>query len=313
MKDGRIKRKLVAIYEVFYEKKRIANLRLFYRLRIMDSERTIRYIKKHCCSVARYGDGELSFALSERKEISFQSNSEKLSEKLRTVLKSKNKKLLVCMPRYINTLSGCTDSCKRYWTEWGRHNQQHQKIVTMVRQFAGKNYLFGDALITRPYMDCQNEEKAQRIFDMLKSLWMDRNLLIVEGSKTCLGVGNDLFDDAQSIKRIIAPAVDAFSCYDGIKDEIVKQWKNELVLIALGPTATVLAADLATQGIQAIDIGHIDIEYEWYQQKATKKIAVAGKYTNEAVDGRAVSDCWDQKYLSQIVSRIYSDEDSSID
>lgn len=47
--------------------------------------------------------------------------------------------------------------------------------------------------------------------------------------------------------------------------------KAKLVLIALGHTATVLAYDLAEVGYQAIDIGHIDIEYEWFLMRAPKK------------------------------------------
>ncbi|MDD7357228.1 MAG: GT-D fold domain-containing glycosyltransferase, partial [Streptococcus hyointestinalis] len=45
-----------------------------------------------------------------------------------------------------------------------------------------------------------------------------------------------------------------------------------LVLVMLGPTAKVLVKRLADSGIQAIDLGHIDSEYEWYQMKATHKV-----------------------------------------
>ena len=44
-----------------------------------------------------------------------------------------------------------------------------------------------------------------------------------------------------------------------------------MIIIALGPTATVLAYDLAKEGYQALDMGHFDIEYEWYLRNATKK------------------------------------------
>ena len=39
--------------------------------------------------------------------------------------------------------------------------------------------------------------------------------------------------------------------------------KSVLFLVALGPTATVLAYDLSKIGYQAIDIGHIDISFVW--------------------------------------------------
>ena len=92
--------------------------------------------------------------------------------------------------------------------------------------------------------------------------------------------------------------------YDQIRDEVLRRYQDELVLIALGPTATILAADFAEHGIQAIDIGHVDIEYEWFLQRAKNKTAVAGKYTNEVVDGRNVSACYEEEYLLQIVARI---------
>lgn len=55
-----------------------------------------------------------------------------------------------------------------------------------------------------------------------------------------------------------------------------------MIICALGMTATVLAYDLSNIGYQAIDLGHIDIEYEWLRMKATSKLPVPGKYTNEA-------------------------------
>lgn len=71
-------------------------------------------------------------------------------------------------------------------------------------------------------------------------------------------------------------------------------------------TATVLAYDLAKEGYQAIDIGHIDIEYEWYKRASLKKIAIPGKYTNEACDGKGTryGELNDSTYQKQIIKRI---------
>jgi hypothetical protein len=69
-------------------------------------------------------------------------------------------------------------------------------------------------------------------------------------------------------------------------------------------TATVLSRDLAHKGYQAIDIGHIDIEYEWMLRNATSKIAIPGKFTNEVSGGNKVEEVIDNQYLSQIVARI---------
>ena len=76
-----------------------------------------------------------------------------------------------------------------------------------------------------------------------------------------LGVGNDLLDNAKSIKRILGPSRQAFSKYDEILDEAKKLDKDVLILLALGPAATCLAYDLHKLGYQAVDIGHVDVEY----------------------------------------------------
>ena len=59
-----------------------------------------------------------------------------------------------------------------------------------------------------------------------------------------------------------------------------KYGRNKLILVALGQTATVLSYDLAKLGYWAIDIGHVDIEYEWFLRGAKDKLPVAGKYVN---------------------------------
>ena len=73
-----------------------------------------------------------------------------------------------------------------------------------------------------------------------------------------------MFSGAESIQRIIGPAENAFHAYDKILECCKDQAKDKLFLLALGPTATVLAYDLCKMGYQAVDIGHIDLEYEWF-------------------------------------------------
>lgn len=303
MKDSKLKRVLVAAYEVLYEARRMAVLRTKYRLRIMSPERTLRYIAKHKCSIARYGDGEFDIMTAAR-DLHFQKKNSQLAESLAQVLDNKDKRLLLCIPRCFNTIKGCNDHSGTFWIEWGKRDNHHQKIVDLIRSHAGRNYLFGDSQITRPYIDWVDSKRADRTFPMLKALWAGRDILIVEGEQTRLGVGNDLFDDAASVKRILAPAIGAFERYAEIKKTILDQYRGELIIMALGPTATVLAAELAAMDIQALDIGNIDIEYEWYLMGAKERVAIPGKFTNEAKGGREFTDCQDGKYLSQIVARV---------
>ena len=119
-----------------------------------------------------------------------------------------------------------------------------------------------------------------------------------------MGVGNDLFDGARSIKRIIGPSRQAFSKYDEILSEALKQEKDVLFLIALGPAATGLAYDLHLNGYQAVDIGHVDVEYEWLLMGAEKKTALKNKMVFEADKNSVIEDCVDKNYNSQIIAKI---------
>lgn len=304
MEHFTVKQYLIKVYELLYECIRRISLRTVYCLRIMNYKKTIQYIKKHHCSIARYGDGEFKLML-DKEDLGFQSRDKRLAEKLKETFSSKDEKLLLCIPRCMNTLSGLNDMARNHWFNWGRREDNHRNTVKMIWQYTGKRYRFGDAQITRPYMDWASNRRAKETFPLLKSLWDDRDILIVEGEQTRLGVGNDLFDNARSTKRILAPAIGAFDRYDDIVQAVSNQYHGELILLALGPTATVLAADLAERNMQALDIGHIDIEYEWYLRGTKEKMVIPGKFVNEITEGRLVDDCSDETYLLSVVMRIF--------
>lgn len=271
-------------------------------LEVMSGVDTLNYVLEHQCSIARYGDGEIDYMFQNRN-IGFQNSSEELANKLMQVLKDAPDNLLICMPSVLNSVDELREAFAHYWVVWGSKGYK-EKAVALVKELAPKDYVFGDTQVTRPYMDYKSADNAEQLFPLLKKLWENRDILIVEGSKTRLGVGNDLFDGAKSIKRILAPAVSAFESYDKIYQCIMDHYHGELILLALGPTATVLASDFAHQNMQALDIGHVDIEYEWFLKKATQKEPVEGKYVNEAENGNIVGECKDEKYLSQIIATV---------
>ena len=73
----------------------------------------------------------------------------------------------------------------------------------------------------------------------------------------------------------------------------------------MGPTATILAYDLHKLGYQSIDIGHVDIEYEWFLRNCTSKIPIVNKYVNEATGRKyKYKRTDDTKYYSQIIGII---------
>ncbi len=303
MKDSTLKRKLVAMYEVLYEARRMFVLRTVYRLNIMTWQQTARYIKKKHCSIARFGDGEFDHILGIKDEP-YQQRSEALSQALLRVLQNKSPNLLLCVPYCFNSVRECNDHSKEFWISYDRMKHHQRVVVKLLRDNCGTFYRFGDSQLTRPYIDWKTDKRARKTFAALKDLWDGRDLLIVEGQKTCLGIGNDLFDNTKSIQRIIGPAIGAFDHYQEIYDAILRHHEGKLILMALGPTASILASDLANAGIQALDIGHIDIEYEWYRMGATERVQIPGKYTNEAMDKSEQQLCDDAAYLEQIIERI---------
>ena len=68
-------------------------------------------------------------------------------------------------------------------------------------------------------------------------------------------------------------------------------------MIALGPTVTY---DLCIKGYQALDIGHVDLEYEWMKMSALEQVNLDNRFVNELSGGSNVMDSFDEKYLSEI-------------
>lgn len=77
--------------------------------------------------------------------------------------------------------------------------------------------------------------------------------------------------------------------------------RDKLILIMLGPTAKVLAYDLYRCGYWAIDLGHVDSEYEWFLIGARKKVKLKNKHTAENNFDEDISFSVDESYQSQIV------------
>lgn len=260
-------------------------------------EQTLLEIIEKQPSVSRFGDGELDIMIGHN--IPFQQYDARLAQKMRDILVTGHNDFFVCLPDVFAGYSHLTPFAQKYYNNHLRMNRKHWYRLLKVN----KEYYC--AQITRPYMDFQDKSNAGSYFELLKKVWQDRDIVMIEGEKSRLGIGNDLFDSAKSVRRILCPAKNAFSNYDDIVAEVQKVEKDALILLALGPTATAMAYELYKMGYQAIDIGHVDIEYEWFLMGATEKVPVKNKYTNEAVGGTTVSDTNDDDvYLSQIIAKI---------
>lgn len=247
-----------------------------FPLEIIPDEKTVEMIRDSGYSIARFGDGEFQWMMNKKGHSLFQASSKKLSKALSDALYSNKHKLLIGIPQALSNDKEYTFKAKYFWRNYLISNKEWLKKTL-------PKIAYCNASITRPYLDYKNKATSLFRFDLVKSIWSNRHVLIIEGSNTKFGIGNDLLDNALSVKRILAPAENSFERYEEIKASLLKHARQDtLILLCLGPTATILAADQELESFQLVDIGHLDVEYEWCIANSTKKTAIKGKYVNEA-------------------------------
>lgn len=268
-------------------------------------EETVSEIIDNHKSIARFGDGEFSIMMGNSRQ-GFQKQDDKLMERLIEVMNSDEEGLLIAIADNYGSLSKYSSLSK---------NEIRYYMTENVRkghcQFFQKGRKYYNAYLTTPYMlyGDRDTNGPQRRFDGLKKIWNEKDIIIVEGSLSRLGVNNDLFKNSKSIKRILCPPEHAFDKYQEILEaSIFEGRKNDkedvLFLLSLGPTATVLAYDLYMAGYQALDFGHIDNDYEYFINHATDRYAIKGKYVNNITRVDDVEDIKDEEYRKQIIRKI---------
>lgn len=260
---------------------------------------TLDYILESKCSIVRFGDGELMIAAG--KDLDFQTNSDILKQQMRKSMTSlSDSMILVCFPDFLdNSIQKEKIFDNTFWRY--RHFYEYRKFWEIL---IDHSYIYGNANFSRPYMAFKDSTKAGEYFTKIKKLWEDRDIILVEGEYSRLGVGNDLFDDCRSIKRILCPQKQCYDRYNEILNEIKKYSTEHLVLLSIGPSASIMPRDLTPLGYQAIDIGNIDAEYEWFRAGTRERIAVQGKFFYEAQNSFDINCITDKRYFEQIVARI---------
>lgn len=271
----------------------------YKKIQFYTDKETVDEIVYNKKSLSRFGDGELIW-MNGGKLDSFQQYSDEFAEDLRKAFQNKNKNLLIGIPIGIFDSKYCNIRVKMHWAII------KSEFYSRLIKFIDFNKKYSNASITRPYIDYTNYDYSTEAFKNLKRIWDNKKVVFVEGEKTKLGLGNDLFDNAKEIKRIICPAMNAYEKLDEIEKSIKKNvQKTDLILTALGPTASILASDMCNEGYQIVDIGHIDIEYYWYLNHSILRDKVPGKYVNES----GKKDCSniydnDSSYLNSIIDKI---------
>ena len=273
---------------------------LFKNIYIVSTENTLNEIVKNHKSISRFGDGEIGMIFG--GHISFQKEDNSLGKRLLEVLNSNETNLLIGLyfPYQKNFLNSLVEDNYIFWKNWLYHNKF--KMLNILKK---RKYYSTD--ISRFYSNIKNRSKVYKYIPKFKKIWEGRDVLVIEGEKTRFGIGNDFLNNAKSIKRILCPTRNAYNLYDKILNAALKVDKNNLIIISLGPTATVLAYDLTKYCYQAVDLGHADIQYELYLRNATKHIYIPYKFVNEYDNGMneaSLQDAPDKRYYEQIIDKI---------
>lgn len=260
---------------------------------IMSISETIDYMSIPGNCIVRFGDGE--FMLMSNKGIGFQEKNKKLADMLKRTINSLNEeRLLICLPESLKSLDNIKANSKEIWKTNFFLNRK------VYSSNCNSYYHYGNAFVSRPYMTYKYKDDAEGVFAKLLQLFNGKDILLVEGELSRSGVGNNMFGNAKSLQRIICPSSNAFLVYEKILDSTRKYGKNKLILVALGPTAKPLIRQIASEGYWALDIGHLDSEYEWYLTGTSQKTNSRFKHFAENTD-ELIEPCSDKTYLASIV------------
>lgn len=273
---------------MLHEKKLIKN-----KLHVNEIDQTIDKLIHSEESFVRFGDAEIR--IIEGNTTKFQDYDPALAERLYEILQYKQEHILVGIPDIFDSLGQYTDKSKSFWME---HLFFSRKTYL---KYCNVDKVYENAFFSRLYYIYKDKEQSGKWFGRVKEIWKNKEIVIVEGEGTHTGVGNDLIDTAASVERIICPSLNAYLRYIEIRQACFTFERDKLFLLALGNTAKLLVSDLTREGYRAIDIGNLDIEYEWYLRKDDKK----GEVKKHSIVGvEANKEAGYDAYLSQVKKRI---------
>lgn len=218
-------------------------------------------------SLVRFGDGEMTMMMG--KNLKLESHQQQLADSMKRIIGYEHNDLIVAICNIFGDLDIYRKESREFWKDHlVVRRKEYEKLCDSSK-------VYGNATISRCYYMYQDKSECQYQFEKIRQIWKDKDILVVEGERTHNGVGNDLLDTARSIKRIIGPPQDAYLKIDSIYQECCKYSKDHLILVSLGAAAKPLVKNLYLQGYRVLDIGNLDMEYEWFLMKAKNKVKIA--------------------------------------
>lgn len=189
-------------------------------------------------SLARYGDGEFKHCADQRNVS--QTHDPRLSARLRAILQDSGPCMVGIPNLNPDAVAQMSEQKQRFWAPYR----------TSVPSLLAAGRAYASAFVTRP--DSAPWIDSLDYWQLLERVWLNCDVTLVRGSDK--GLKPDDLPGAGTVTEIICPRQHAFAEYDAI---LARIGRPKRVLLCLGPTATVLAVDLAARGVHAIDLGHV--------------------------------------------------------
>lgn len=240
-------------------------------------------------SLVRFGDGEI--IMIRGKNLKLQKASEEIAEGLKRILYYKDENLCVSVQGIFDGMELYQKNSRQFWKD-------HLLFFrSAYKEYCNPGRIYCDTAVTRCYYAFADKAPCKGWFDKFRIIWKDKKIVVVEGTRTHNGVGNDLFAYAKSVERIICPPSDAY----GEREKIINACKeydtSYLFLISAGVAAKFITEELFHAGYRVLDIGNLDMEYEWFLSGTVGKQPVK---KHEIVGEAANREAGYEEYLSQI-------------
>lgn len=208
---------------------------------------TVDKIINEKCSIARFGDGEY-LIISGEGIWEYQEYDEELAAKLKKIIKNNSPKCLVGIVSPIHAKMAAID----YWETF---------LITkykFLKKYLNFKSVYANSAISRisVFLECPVPK--------IKQMWEGQNLLCVVGSGSRYFYDDRLFNNVDKMDMLVVKGRDSYQNYQKIFEQIQQYGKDKLILISLGPTATVLAYELSELGYHVLDIGHLPNCYAEY-------------------------------------------------
>lgn len=261
-------------------------------IKVYGVEETIQELQNTEKSMIRYGDGEM--AIIRGRNILRQDITLELQENLKRILGYEHEEIIITIPDIFGDLSGYVGKSQMFHRD---HLLFYRKIY---EKYCNNHKKYHNTFITRFYYIFKNKNECGKWAEGIRNIWNGKDIVVVEGAVTHNGVGNDLLDKANSIERIIGPSTNAYMRLEEIYQACCKYPKDRLFLVSLGATAKLLCEKLFLTGYRALDIGNLDMEYEWYLKGIKNKQTIPKQKIVSEEDNKKAGF---HEYLHQIAIR----------